>query len=38
MKLASIEKIEEISPIEGADKIEVAKILGWRIVIPKNSY
>lgn len=38
MKLASIEKIEEISPIEGADKIEVAKILGWRIVIPKNTY
>ena len=35
-KLAHIEIIEDIKPIEGADKIEVAKILGWECVIAKK--
>ena len=28
-KLAHIEVIESLSPIPGADKIEVAQVLGW---------
>jgi RNA ligase (TIGR02306 family) len=37
-KLATINKIEEIKPIEGADKIEVARIKGWWVVIEKGKY
>lgn len=37
-KLASIQRILEISPIEGADTIEVAKILGWDVVVTKNQF
>ena len=35
-KLAHIEKIEWIRPIEGADKIEVCGIIGWECVIDKK--
>lgn len=35
-KLASIQKIVDIRPIEGADKIEVAQVLGWQCVIAKK--
>ena len=35
-KLASIQRISAITPIEGADKIEVATILGWQVVIAKK--
>jgi tRNA-binding EMAP/Myf-like protein len=35
-KLAHIEIIEDIKPIEGADKIEVCKVLGWECVIAKK--
>lgn len=35
-KLAHIEKIEWIKPIEGADKIEVCGVLGWECVIAKK--
>jgi len=35
-KLASIQKILSISPIEGADKIEKATVLGWECVIAKK--
>lgn len=34
-KLASIQKIALISPIQGADRIEVASILGWECVVSK---
>lgn len=34
-KLASIQKIIDIQPIEGADKIEVATVLGWKVVVSK---
>ena len=37
-KLATIEKIENISPIEGADFIERASIRGWQIVIKKGDH
>jgi len=33
--LAHIEKIVDIQPIPGADKIEVATILGWKVVVAK---
>jgi len=35
-KLASIQKITDIRPIEGADKIMVCNILGWEVVIAKR--
>jgi hypothetical protein len=35
-KLAHIEVITSLSPIEGADKIEKATILGWQCVVAKR--
>jgi len=35
-KLATIRKISDIQPIEGADMIEVATIDGWKVVIGKD--
>lgn len=35
-KLASIQKITNITPIVGADNIEVASVLGWDVVITKK--
>ncbi len=37
-KLACIKRIENISAIEGADKIEVAHIGGWRVVVQKEQF
>ena len=37
-KLASIQVIKDICPIPGADRIEVAKVLGWDVVIKKGEY
>jgi len=37
-QLASIQKIVSIRPIENADKIEVAQVLGWECVVKKNEY
>ncbi len=37
-KLASIQKIKEIEPIEGADAIEKAYVLGWQLVIRKGEF
>jgi len=37
-KLATIERISEIHPIEGADAIELAVIRGWNIVIKKGEF
>lgn len=37
-KLVSIQKIIDIKPIEGADFIEQAKILGWSVVVKKGEF
>lgn len=37
-KLASIELIENIRPIEGADSIEVCSVKGWDVVIKKGEF
>jgi len=37
-KLASIQRISEISPIEGADRIERAQVLGWYCVVKKGEF
>lgn len=37
-KLASIQKIENIRPIEGADSIECATVLGWNVVVKKGEH
>ena len=36
--LASIQRIFEIVPIEGADRIELAKVLGWQVVVKKGQF
>ena len=38
MKLATIQKIVKIEPIEGADAIELAFVLGWQVVVKKNEF
>lgn len=37
-KLATIRKIDALNPIEGADKIEVATVGGWKVVCQKGLY
>ncbi len=37
-KLASIQKVKEILPIEGADAIEIAVINSWKVVTKKGEY
>ena len=36
--LASIQRISDIQPIEGADAIECASVLGWKVVVKKGEY
>ena len=36
-KLASIQRIWKMDPIEGADRIELANVLGWQCVV-NNRY
>jgi RNA ligase (TIGR02306 family) len=38
MKLATYETITEILPIEGADRIELARVQGWQSVIRKGEF
>jgi hypothetical protein len=38
MRLATIQRVASITPIEGADKIEVAHVLGWQVVTKKGEY
>lgn len=37
-KLASIQKIKALEPIEGADAIEKAQVLGWQLVVKKGEF
>lgn len=37
-KLASIQRISDLYPIENADKIELAKVLGWHVVVEKGKF
>ena len=37
-KYAVVAKILELNPIEGADRIETATVLGWRVVTQKGLY
>ncbi|MDO9154350.1 MAG: RNA ligase (ATP) [Paludibacter sp.] len=36
--LASIQKIKALEPIEGADAIEKATVLGWQLVVKKGEF
>lgn len=36
--LASVQEIWKIEPIENADRIELAYVLGWQCVVPKGEY
>ncbi len=35
-KLASVQRIVSVEPIAGADRIEIARVLGWRCVVKKG--
>jgi len=37
-KLASVQQIEKIVPHLNADKLEIAQVLGWKIIVPANVY
>lgn len=37
-ELAYVVKIDAICPIEGADRVEVAKVGGWRIMVHKGQF
>lgn len=37
-KLASIQRIRALAPIEGADAIERATVLGWQLVVKKDEF
>jgi len=37
-KLASLQIIDSLSPIKGADRIEIAQVLGWQVVVKKDEF
>jgi len=37
-KLVTIQKIDRLDPIEGADRIEKARIMGWDVVVKKGEF
>ena len=37
-KLASIQRVWKIEPIDGADRIELAHVLGWQCVVVKGQF
>ena len=37
-ELAHIERIAAINPIEGADRVELATVLGWRVMVRKGQF
>ena len=38
MKLASIETIREIVPHSNADSLEIARVLGWQVIVRKGQF
>ena len=38
MKLATVEIVKELLPIDGADRIELCKVNGWHSVVIKNTF
>lgn len=36
--LAHVEKIVDIRPIEGADRVELATVLGWHVMVRKDQF
>lgn len=36
--LVTVRTIDRLTPIDGADRIELAGILGWNVVVPKGRY
>lgn len=37
-KMATVRRVDAIEPIEGADRIEVSRVDGWRVITRKNEY
>ena len=37
-KLVSVQRVESVSPIEGADQIEQARVMGWTVVVKKGEF
>ena len=37
-KLASVQRVWDIQPIENADRLELAKVLGWQCVVNKDQF
>ena len=37
-KLASIQKIINLEPIQGRDRIELASVLGWKVIVGKGDF
>jgi len=37
-ELAYVVSIDAIEPIEGADNVEIAKVLGWRVMVRKGQF
>ena len=37
-KLASVQKVKALKPIEGADRIEIVQVLNWNCVAKKGEY
>ena len=37
-KMCTVRRIDSVSPIEGADRIEVARVGGWNVVVGKGEY
>ena len=37
-KLASVQKITDITPIEGRDRIVLATVEGWHVIVSKKDF
>lgn len=37
-KIVSVQTVADLTPIDGADRIEKARVLGWNVVVGKGAY